>query len=148
MIWEIDLQENYTFLNQAWLSFTGQNFSCWFKRQLAIALFILKIWLNLTAFIGMLGKKQGFQIEYRLKRFDGRYRNILNTAVPRYNLKRKLVGFLCSGSDFTRHMEIEQQLIRQSHKDRILAKIAQKYYSSLNINQILQTAANEINEFL
>ena len=83
-----------------------------------------------------------------MRRFDNKYRTILNTAVYRSNLQGEFTGWLCSGLVITRRKKIEQQLIEQSRTDQILAKIVKDIYSSLNINTILRTAANEINQFL
>ncbi len=148
LIWSIDLQGNYTFLNQAWLSFTGQTLATALKEDWRSRIHPEDLAQFNRVYQNALAKQQGFQIEYRLKRFDGKYRTVVNTAVRQEDSQKKFIGFLCSCVDITRHKAIEQQLIQQSHTDRILTKIAQNIYSSLNINLILQAATDEIVQFL
>ena len=148
LILAIDLQGNYTFLNQAWLSFTGQTLATALKENWRSRIHPEDLAQFNRIYQNALVKQQGFQIEYRLKRFDGKYRTVVNTAVRQENSQKKFIGFLCSCLDVTRYKAIEQQLIQQSHTDRILTKIAQNIYSSLNINLILQTATDEIVQFL
>ncbi|MBE9043039.1 diguanylate cyclase [Pleurocapsales cyanobacterium LEGE 10410] len=148
LVWMIDVRENYTFLNQAWLSFTGQKKDTGLQENWKDRIHPEDLAKCKLAYETALNKCQGFQIEYRLSRSDSTYRTILNTAVRRYNSRGKFAGFLCSCLDVTQRRKIEGKMMQQAQSDRILAEITQNIHSSLNFDVILQTAADEVNQFL
>jgi diguanylate cyclase (GGDEF)-like protein/PAS domain S-box-containing protein len=89
---------------------------------------------------------QSFQIECRILRFDGEYRWIINHTVPRFNQNGKFSGFICSGIDITQRKLEEKLLIEEAQRDRALTKITQQIHASLNLETILQTAIQVINQ--
>ena len=146
-VWMVDVKGNFTFLNQPWLNFTDLTLTAGLQENWLDRIHPDDIAECKQAYQSAQKECTGFEIEYRLRRFDNEYCTILNTAVYRSNSQGD-VGWLCFGLDITRRKKIEQQLIERSRTDRILAKIAKDIYSSLNIDLILQTVANEINQFL
>jgi diguanylate cyclase (GGDEF)-like protein/PAS domain S-box-containing protein len=148
LMWMLDTHENYTFLNQAWLSFTGQTLETGFKENWRDRIHPEDLPDCIQAYQLALTQCQGFEIEYRLRRFDDTYRLMLNTAVRRHNSQGEFAGFLCSCLDITQRKKIEQQVIQQAKTDRILADITQKIHSSLELNIILQTTAEAVNQVL
>ena len=148
LIWMIDIKESFTFLNQSWLSFIGQTLEEGLKENWRDRIHADDVARCDQAYKSALNKCQGFQIEYRLRRFDDSYRTILNTAVIKLNPQGEFAGLLCSCLDITRRKKAEQQIIRQAHTDCILANITQKIHSSLDLDVILQTAIEQVNEYL
>ena len=148
LMWMIDEREQYTFVNQAWLSFTGQTLDEALIESWRDRIHPLDLASCNRAYQNALKKCQGFQIEYRLKRFDNTYRTILNTAVRRYNDNGDFAGLLCSCLDITQRKKIEQKVIRQAQTDRILADITQNIHSSLELDIILQIAAEQVIDYL
>ena len=148
LMWMIDAEENYTFLNQAWLSFTSQTVEEGLKENWRDRIHPEDLTKCVRAYQSALKKCQGFQIEYRIRRFDDIYRTILNTAVRRHNSKGEYAGLLCSCLDITQRKKIEEKVIRQAQTDRILADITQKIHGSLDLDIILQTAAEQVDRYL
>jgi diguanylate cyclase (GGDEF)-like protein/PAS domain S-box-containing protein len=148
LMWMIDAHENYTFLNQAWLSFTGQTLETGFQENWRDRIHPEDLPQCIAVYQSALTKAQGFELEYRLRRFDYSYRMMLNTAVRRYNSQGEFAGFLCSCLDITQRKQMEQQVIQQAKTDRLLADITQKIYRSLDLEIILQTTAEAVNQFL
>jgi diguanylate cyclase (GGDEF)-like protein/PAS domain S-box-containing protein len=148
LMWMIDADENYTFLNQAWLSFTGQTLETGLEENWRDRIHPEDLAQCITVYQSALTKGQGFEIEYRLRRFDYSYRMMLNTAVRRYNSQGEFAGFLCSCLDITQRKQIEQQVIQQAKTDRLLADITQKIHSSLKLEIIIQTTVEAVNQFL
>jgi diguanylate cyclase (GGDEF)-like protein/PAS domain S-box-containing protein len=148
LIWMIDIQENYTFLNQSWLSFTGQTLDEALKENWRDRIHPGDLTKCNEIYNAALNQCQEFQIEYRLRRFDNTYRTILNTAVRRQNLQGEFAGLLCSCLDITQRKKFEQKVVRQAHTDSILANITQDIHSSLNLDIILQTATEQVNQYL
>ena len=147
LVWMVDIEGNFTFLNRAWLNFTARTSATALQENWLDRIHPDDIAECKQTYQSALEKHTGFEIEYRLRRFDNEYRTILNTAVYRSNSQGD-AGWLCFGLDITRRKKIEQQLIEQSRIDRVLAKIIKDIYSSSNIDLILQTGANEIDRFL
>ena len=95
-----------------------------------------------------LAETKGFKISYRLKDFTEEYRWIFNHAVPQFTVNGKFKGLVGYCFDITDHKNIEQELIKRSASDRLLAQITKKIHASLNLDQILQTTIIELNQFL
>ncbi|MGL6339592.1 MAG: GGDEF domain-containing response regulator, partial [Waterburya sp.] len=148
LMWMIDAHENYTFLNQAWLSFTGQTLETGFQENWRDRIYPEDLPQCIAVYQSALTKGQGFEVEYRLRRFDNSYRMMLNTAVRRYNSQGEFAGFLCSCLDITQRKQMEQQVIQQAKIDRLLADITQKIHSYLDLDIIIQTTAEAVNQFL
>ncbi|MGL5939549.1 MAG: diguanylate cyclase domain-containing protein [Waterburya sp.] len=148
LIWMIDAHENYTFLNQAWLSFTGQTLETGFQENWRDRIHPEDLPQCIAVYQSALTKEQGFEVEYRLRRFDNSYRMMLNAGVRRYNSQGEFAGFLCSCLDINQRKQMEQQVIKQANTDRLLADISQKIHSSLDLEIIIQTTAEAVNHFL
>lgn len=148
LVWMVDVEGNLTFLNQAWLSFIGQTLAAGLKENWQKRIHPDDLDKCHEIYQLALKKRIGFEIKYRLRRFDNKYRTILNTAVYRSNYRGEFAGWLCFGLDITRRKNIEQRFIDQSHIDGALTKIVQDIYSSLDLDTILQTAADKINQLL
>lgn len=52
-------------------------------------------------------------MEYRLRRYDGEYRWILDESCPRYDSHNKFTGYIGHCLDITNHKQIEDIMIRQ-----------------------------------
>ncbi len=88
---------------------------------------------------------QPFTQEYRLQRYDGAYRWMLETGVPRLNPEGQLVGFIGSAIDITpqKQAEIERiQLLQLEQAARTQAEASEQYYRFLSeaIPQMVWTA--------
>jgi hypothetical protein len=56
--------------------------------------------------------RQEFQMEYRLRRFDGEYRWILDTGIPRLTPDGSFVGYIGSGIDITERKQSEEEIAK------------------------------------
>lgn len=148
LVWVTDAQGNYSFANRAWLKFLGQTSEAKLNRD----------WMNnihpeeldefQEKFKSAIIKTKGFSLDYRLKRFDHKYRWLSHCAVPNFSPEGKFEGLVCYGFDITKHKKIESQLIQRAESDRLLAEITRKIHASLDLDIILQTTVREINHFL
>ncbi|MCC0179790.1 diguanylate cyclase [Waterburya agarophytonicola K14] len=148
LIWTIDANEKYTFLNQSWLSYTGQSLAEGLKENWRDRIHPEDLAECVEVYNSALKKCQGFKIEYRLRRFDDSYRTILNTAVRQHNEEGEFAGLLCSCSDITQRKITELKIAKQVQVERILTDIIQDIHSSLDIDLILQTATEKVNQYL
>ena len=148
LMWMTDADGQCSFFNQSWLEFTG----CSLEEEL-IDGWLAKIYPEerprcLSLYQLALQNRSRFQMEYRLLHADGTYRWVLNTGVPRFTNSGKFAGFICSCVDITERKQAEELLIQQAKRDRLLAEITQRIHESLDLEVILSTAVEEINQFL
>ncbi len=110
LIWVCNTEGECTFLNQIWLDFTGRTL----EEELG------KGWLasvypddakNLLESCALrLQRRERFTIEFRLKRWDGEYRWILNQGIPRLTQEGHFSGYIGSCIDITERKQTEEKL--------------------------------------
>jgi PAS domain S-box-containing protein len=109
MIWMSGTDKLCTFVNKSWLAFTGRGLeqelgNGWTEgihyddRQR-----ILEIYTR--AFDG----RQRLLMAYRLRRFDGEYRWVLDTGAPRFNAAGAFLGYIGSCVDITEIQRAEER---------------------------------------
>ncbi|MGB3511135.1 MAG: PAS domain S-box protein, partial [Microcoleaceae cyanobacterium] len=110
MICVTDSKNNCTFFNKTWLEFTGSNFSEALERG----------WLECVhpeerahceqTYAQSQETKENFQLEYRMCRFDGEYRWVLDTGRPRFTPNGTFAGYISAAIDITDRKATETQL--------------------------------------
>ena len=66
--------------------------------------------LYLQTSLTAMDARSRFTTEYRLRRYDGEYRWVLDTGVPRYDAAGHLAGYVGSSIDITGRHRVEQRL--------------------------------------
>jgi PAS domain S-box-containing protein len=112
MVWMSDSEGNCTFVNKPWLSFTG----------MPLEHHVGGGWLEniypedrdrvVHAAFAAFHERKSLILEYRLRRFDGAYRWMLDTSIPRYGPEKDFLGYLGSCVDITHQKEAEEKLRR------------------------------------
>ena len=148
LIWMTEANGDCIFFNQAWLNFTASSLETELQTGWMARIHPEDLPRCNRAYQLALKKGKGFQVEYRLLRFDGKYRWMLNTAVCRHNHNGEFTGFIYSCLDINQRKRTEKKLARQAARNRILAKIIEQIHSSLNIEAILPTTIEEVKGFL
>lgn len=109
MIWMAGPDRQCNFLNKTWLSFTGKKLheECG------------EGWISgihpedrepfRMVYYSSFDKQNEFKIDYRLKRYDGEYRWIMNHGVPRFTGNEKFIGFIGTCIDITDRIDLERQ---------------------------------------
>ena len=72
-----------------------------------------------------------FEMEYRLKRRDGEYRNIYDSGEPYISNEGRFAGFIGSSTDITERKRSEEQL-KRSHADMIQHNREMRLINKLN----------------
>lgn len=119
MVWRTDEAGQCDYCNPAWLEFTGRSM----EREAG------KGWMEglhpddkaawTDAFRQSLERRQPFEIQYRLRRADGRYGWVICSCRPYYNMQGDLAGYLASCYDNTVRRQMESEI--ESSRERILA---------------------------
>ncbi|MCX7592532.1 MAG: PAS domain S-box protein [Fischerella sp.] len=116
MIWTAGCDKHYNYFNSAWLEFTGRSHqqevgNGWMEavhpedRQQCQDIY-------LTSF----ERQQQFRRQYRLRRADGEYRWILDTAAPRFAVDGSLSGYIGYAVDITEIKVKKKSLIKSESK--------------------------------
>jgi len=125
MIWISDVDKLCTYVNQPWLDFTGRPLDAEIGNGWAEGVHPDDLRHCLDTYTKAFDQREGFQIEYRLRRWDGQYRWLLNSGVPRFDADGFFIGYIGSAIDVTQHKLAEaalstmsQQLIEAQEKER------------------------------
>ena len=110
LIWMSGTDKLCTFFNQGWLNFTGRTL----KQELGDA------WLSgvhpddrdhcAQLYSAAFDTRVDFELEYRLRRFDGEFRWIVDFGVPRFESDGTFLGYIGSCIDITDRKTSEESL--------------------------------------
>ncbi|HEY9728266.1 MAG TPA: PAS domain S-box protein [Chroococcales cyanobacterium] len=152
MLWVSGIDGKCSFFNQTWLEFTGHTL----EEELAIGWFDVHpddrqrcIELYRQAFEA----RESFEMEYRLLRFDGEYRWVVDLGKPRFTPNGSFAGYIGSCLDITERKiaqlnitTAKAALERQMQRALLLGQITQEIRSSLKSERIFQTAVTQVGQ--
>lgn len=110
LIWLANLDGCYVYFNKTWLEFTGHTLAEEQNNQWTKGIHENDISRYSQIYQHAFNSQQPFKMEYRLRRYDGQYRWILNEGIPRFAEDRLFLGFVGSCIDITERYEMEQEL--------------------------------------
>ncbi|HZN67476.1 MAG TPA: PAS domain S-box protein [Tepidisphaeraceae bacterium] len=120
VIWVTDPDGNCLYLNRQWCDLTGRSEEQ--SRGLG--------WLDAVhpddraaageAFLSSNARREPFRKEYRLRRHDGVYRWVIDSAVPRFGADGEYLGYIGSLTDITERIEADQAVRRSEERYRSL----------------------------
>jgi PAS domain S-box-containing protein len=101
MIWMSNTEKLCTYFNKPWLDFTGRSFESELGDGWADGVHPEDLPACLETYTRRFDRREPFRMEYRLRRYDGQYRWILDIGVPRFGANRSFAGFIGSAVDVT-----------------------------------------------
>ena len=122
MIWMSDITSSCTYFNKGWLDFTQRTIEQEYGNG----------WLEgvhpddsehcFTVYTTHFNKREPFRLEYRLRRFDGKYRWVLDHGVPRFTPSGIFAGYIGSCIDITELKEAAEQLQQSEERYRLVVE--------------------------
>lgn len=119
-----DTEGNVTFYNKAWLDFRGRTLEeeqgmGWAKgvHPDHVQLFVYDTYLPSVQ------KAREYSYEYKLQRYDGKYRWILEHAVLKYTKEAKYIGMVGTCTYITSQKEYQERLLLSENKFQRLADL-------------------------
>ncbi len=111
LIWVSGIDGKCNYFNQVWLKFTGRTLEeelgdGWLKGVHPEDLdYCVKTYMN------GFSSRQNFRMEYRLCRYDGQYRWVLDRGVPRFTANGEFTGYIGCCIDITESKQNQEQLM-------------------------------------
>ncbi len=118
LIWRADLSMGCDYFNERWLAFTGRTMTEEYGNGWATGVHPEDLQRCLEIYTNSFSRRQIFEMEYRLRRYDGAYRWLLDRGVPVYDSNKAFIGFVGSCIDVTERYEA-QAALKAAHDEAL-----------------------------
>jgi PAS domain S-box-containing protein len=148
LIWMSDIDKLCTYFNRSWLAFTGRSMDQELGNGWAESVHPDDLRGCIDSYVRAFDAREKFTIEYRLRRFDGEFRWILDIGVPRFNQDGSFAGYIGSCVDVTDRKLAEQTLSGVNRslidaQERERARIARELHDDVGQRLALLTVELE-----
>ena len=116
LLWMSGTDKLCTFFNKAWIEFTGRKMEEELGNGWSEGVHHDDFEECLRTYITAFDQRKPFTMKYRLRRYDGEYRFISDTAVPRYGLTGDFRGYIGACVDITDL--VEQKRVLREYEER------------------------------
>jgi PAS domain S-box-containing protein len=110
LIWMSGTDKSCNFFNQGWLSFTGRSMEQELGEGWALGVHPDDLQRCLRTYTASFEARAPFEMEYRLRRFDGEFRWIVDYGTPRFERDGTFCGYIGSAVDITERKTSEESL--------------------------------------
>ncbi|WP_020471123.1 PAS domain S-box protein [Zavarzinella formosa] len=110
MVWVTDEEGSCTYLNRNWYDFTGQSTEEALKFGWLQATHPDDKRLAAESYMAAHARREGFRMEYRLRRSDGTYRWMIDAGAPRFSESGEFLGYVGSVIDIHDRRQAEDDL--------------------------------------
>nr|MDJ0637057.1 PAS domain S-box protein [Xenococcaceae cyanobacterium MO_188.B29] len=108
LLWMAGTDKLYNFFNRSWLRFTGRTLAEELGNGWTAGIHPDDFQYCIDTYNSSFDSREGFQMEYRLRRADGEYRWILDTGRPRFLPDGSFAGYIGSCFDISDRRELEK----------------------------------------
>jgi PAS domain S-box-containing protein len=113
MIWRANTSTECDYFNQQWLNFTGRKIEQELGNGWTEGVFSEDFNMCLEIYLSSFKKREVFEMEYRLRRYDGEYRWIFDRGVPFKDEQGNFGGYIGSCIDITDSVEARRLVLRE-----------------------------------
>jgi len=108
-IWRSGLDARCDYFNKSWLAFTGRTFEQELGDGWAEGVHPDDRDRCVSAYLQAFHARQPFELQYRLRRYDGEYRWIVDIGKPIYATNGTFAGYIGCGYDITERKQAEEE---------------------------------------
>lgn len=138
LIWMSGTDKLRNYFNLPWLNFTGRTMEQERGNGWAQGVHPDDFQRCLDTYVTAFDARQPLQMEYRLRRFDGLYRWVIDEAVPRYTSEGLFLGYIGSCIDIEERKQTEESLRQSESRLRLIIESAKDYaIFTLDLNGII-----------
>lgn len=127
MVWMSDTDKLCNYFNKFWLDFTGRTIEQEFGNGWTEGVHPDDLQSCQETYVNAFDARQDFQMEYRIRRFDGEYRWVLDIGVPRFTPSGNFLGYIGSCIDIDDRIRAEAQIrqLNETLEERVKQRTAQ-----------------------
>lgn len=111
MIWRSGVETECNFFNKKWLNFTGRTMDQELGDGWAEGVHPDDLQERINTYLDSFDNRKPFEMEYRLRRYDGEYRWIHDIGSPYYDFEGYFGGYIGSCYDITDRKKMEESLM-------------------------------------
>lgn len=117
LIWRSNVTMECDYFNERWLDFTGRTLEEELGNGWAEGVHPDDFARCLKIYTENFARREIFEMEYRLRRFDGAYRWIFDRGVPCFDAHNVFRGYIGSCIDVTARVDAQEALARASESE-------------------------------
>lgn len=110
LIWMAGPDKLCIYFNKPWLDFTGRSVESELGNGWTEGVHPEDLQRCMDTYIRNFDAREEFRMEYRLRRYDGDYRWVVDIGVPRFDQDRSFIGYIGIGIDITERKRAEDAL--------------------------------------
>jgi PAS domain S-box-containing protein len=127
MIWMSGTDKLCTFFNQGWLEFTGRSMEQQMGQGWSSGVHPNDLSTCLKIYSEAFDARTEFKMEYRLRRFDGEFRWIVDSGTPRYAPDGSFQGYIGSCIDITESKLNQEELQKSLRFEMLLTELSARF---------------------
>ena len=116
LVWMNDSEKLCTYFNQTWLDFTGRTMEQEIGEGWMESIHEEDLERFRAASRKAFAERENFEMEFRLRRFDGEYRWILDKGVPLFTHNGTFRGYIGSCIDITERKQMQETLLKAERR--------------------------------
>ena len=142
MIWRAGLDANCDYFNETWLAFTGRTMEQEMGSGWAEGVHPDDLQRCVAHYLDHFGRREAFEMEYRLRRHDGAYRWIFDRGVPFTDDSGAFAGFIGSCVDVNDRRAAQEAQQQHSQEQLALARDFEKWILAIVSHDIRDPLGN------
>jgi PAS domain S-box-containing protein len=119
MIWRSGTDAKCDYLNKSWLEFRGKTIDQEMEDAWAGRIHPDDLESCLKTYLDAFNTRRIFDMEYRLRRYDGEYRWVVDFGRPFYNFEGEFAGYIGSCYDITDRKRMEEERLKFSKLESV-----------------------------